>query len=311
MASQHQIREEITAKIIAALEKDLRPWRRMWNGCRTGQHSNAVTRKAYRGVNPLLLQLHAAEHGLSSPWWATFRQWQNLGCTINRRPNHVPPGHWGATLAVYVPIKKEAEDPDDEDETIWILKKFTVFNADQVAGAAAEKFKQVQMEQTETAPDYEPAEQLIEATGAEIHFGGVRAFYRVPTPAGTWPNHTGGDFVQVPPKSAFANGCYYATVLHELAHWSEVRVGWKDQPYAMGELVAEIASAYLATELGVPNSEPLDNHAAYLKSWLSAMHDDSNFIFKASKQASKVCDFLLSFVRQTETEAKPELVEAA
>ncbi len=81
----------------------------------------------------------------------------------------------------------------------------------------------------------------------------------------------------------------------------------------MGELIAEIASCYLATELGVPNGEPLDNHAAYLKGWLKEMKSDPNYIFRASRQASKVCDFLLSFVRPNETEeaAKPELIEAA
>ena len=79
----------------------------------------------------------------------------------------------------------------------------------------------------------------------------------------------------------------------------------------MGELIAEIASCFLATELGVPNTEPLENHVAYLKSWLEAMRNDSNYLFKASRQASKVCDYLLSFVRQDATEAKPEMVEAA
>ena len=79
----------------------------------------------------------------------------------------------------------------------------------------------------------------------------------------------------------------------------------------MGELIAEMASCFLATELGVPNSEAIENHAAYVKNWLQAMKDDANYIFKASRQASKVCDFLLSFVKQTETEPKPELVEAA
>ena len=79
----------------------------------------------------------------------------------------------------------------------------------------------------------------------------------------------------------------------------------------MGELIAEMASCFLATELGVPNSEAIENHAAYVKSWLAAMKDDPNYIFKASRQASKVCDFLLSFVKQPETEPKPELVEAA
>jgi len=308
-----QIREEITAKIIAALEKDLLPWRRPWSSNNAGQHSNALTKKSYRGVNPLLLQIHAALFGFTSNWWATFNQWKQLGCSVNRRPDDVEAGQWGCPLAVYIPITKKAEEPvDDEDEenTFWILKRFTVFNADQVNGANAAQFQAV-----ETAgdlnPDYEPAEELIEKTGAEIHFGGDKAFYR--QPVGTWPNHYDGDFIQVPHKSSFVNGSYYPTILHELGHWSEVRVGWdrEKETYAMGELIAEMASCFLASELKIPNGEPLDNHAAYLKSWLEAMHDDINFIFKASRQASKVCDFLLSFVRQVETVPTTELIEAA
>jgi antirestriction protein ArdC len=70
--------------------------------------------------------------------------------------------------------------------------------------------------------------------------------------------------------------------------------------YALGELAAEIASCYVAAELGVPQGEGLGNHAAYLRSWLDAMKGDRNYIFKASKQASKVTDFLLNFVKQPE-----------
>ena len=190
------------------------------------------------------------------------------------------------------------------EETYWILKKFTVFNADQVSGAAAEQFQSVEQPDTDqhTEPDFEPAEQLIQATGADIRHGGGRAFYSLD-----------GDFICLPPKSSFVGGAYYATALHELAHWSECRVGWdrKDNNYAMGELIAELASCFLATELGIPNTEDLDNHAAYVKSWLAAMKDDANYIFKASRQASKVCDYLLGFVKQPETETTPELVEAA
>ena len=69
----------------------------------------------------------------------------------------------------------------------------------------------------------------------------------------------------------------------------------------MGELVAEMASSFLATELGVPQAESLENHAAYLKSWLKEMKDDASFIFKASTQASKVADFLRSFTAQSST----------
>jgi antirestriction protein ArdC len=260
----------------------------------------------------LLLSITAMEHDFQSTAWATFNQWKQMGCRVNRRPDDVLPGQWGATIAVYIPITKQVDKPKDkpkdedeeEEETFWILKKFVVFNANQVSGAAAEQFQSVAQPDTDlhSEPDYEPAEQLIQATGADIRYGGGRACY---SPA--------GDFICLPSKTSFIGGSYYPTALHELAHWSECRVGWerKKDSYAMGELIAELASCFFATELGVPNTEPLENHAAYVKSWSAAMKDDANYIFKASRQASKVCDLLLSFVKQTETEAKPELVEAA
>jgi antirestriction protein ArdC len=95
-------------------------------------------------------------------------------------------------------------------------------------------------------------------------------------------------------------GSYYETVFHELAHWSEVRTDWDHakQGYAMSELVAEMASSFLATKLDVSQAETLENHAAYLRSWLKAMKGDPVYIFRASTQASKVTVYLLSFVRQ-------------
>ena len=107
----------------------------------------------------------------------------------------------------------------------------------------------------------------------------------------------------MPPKHRFDPlGAYYETVIHELAHWSEVRTAWdhQKQGYAMGELAAEIAASFLSTELGIPQGETLENHAAYLGSWLAQMKDDPAYIFKASTQASRVANFLLAFVRKEE-----------
>ena len=69
----------------------------------------------------------------------------------------------------------------------------------------------------------------------------------------------------VPCDSAFTTkGAYYETLLHELAHWSEVRLGWTAK-YEMNELVAEIAASFLSSELGIPQGESLENHAAYVR----------------------------------------------
>jgi antirestriction protein ArdC len=160
--------------------------------------------------------------------------------------------------------------------------------------------------QPHAQPDFAPAEELIAATGADIRHGGERAFYRRPAPAGTFPHHSEGDFIVLPPRATFdPPGAFYETVVHEIAHWSEVRTGWDHdkQGYALGELAAEIASCYVAAELGIPQGEGLGNHAAYLRSWLDALRNDRNFVFKAAKQASKVTDFLLGFVKKPEPEA--------
>ena len=145
-----------------------------------------------------------------------------------------------------------------------------------------------------------------------LRHGGDRAYYR--RPEGSWPNHKGGDFIVLPHKASFAKiGSYYSTAAHELSHWSEVRTGWSHDKngYALGELAAEIGACYVTAELSIPNDEPMENHAAYVQSWLKAMKGDPSYIFKASKQASKVCDYLMSFVREPVAEPEPATVEAA
>jgi antirestriction protein ArdC len=280
-------------------------------GSQPGRHSNVASRKPYRGVNLILLDLHALRLGLLSRWWATFNQWHDLGCNIRKRPQNVEEGHWGCKVVFWKPLTKKTIKDDqidaEDEERFFVLKTFTVFCADQVEGNRAGEFQVHEDEgQSHAQPDFAPAEELIAATGADIRFGGDRAYYRRPHPAGSFPNHAEGDFIVVPPKATFSPpGAYYETVLHELAHFSEPRTGWDHdkEGYALGELAAEIASCYVAAELGIPQGEGLGNHAAYLRSWLEALRNDRNYIFRAAKQASKVTDYLLSFVKKPEPEA--------
>jgi antirestriction protein ArdC len=292
MPSQAEIRRTLTEQIIAALEQGVHPWRQHWTSARnTGRAANVVSQKPYRGLNPLLLEIHAHQHGFRSRWFGTYLQWQHLGCQVQKRPAGVPAGRWGAQIVFFKPITKTTIDPrtgEEDEETIRLLNVYTVFNADQVVGA--ERF---QVSDTpvvgNTAPDFAPADELIEATGAVIKFGGDRAFY---SPS--------GDYIQLPPKATFhTDGAYYETAFHELGHWSESRLDWHGS-YAQNELIAEMAACFLAAELGVPNGEGLANHASYVKSWLDAMRGDHNYIFRASSQASKVADYLLSFTQQPE-----------
>ena len=73
----------------------------------------------------------------------------------------------------------------------------------------------------------------------------------------------------------------------------------------MGELIAELGSVLLMAELGLPVTDNLNNHAAYLKHWLKGMEGDPKFIFKASSQANKAVDWLLACSKQGEPAGEP------
>src|SRR5512144_1457857 len=101
MPSQNDIRQTVTDQILAALESgSIPPWRRPWavGGKNSGSHANVVTKRSYRGLNPILLDLASERHGFSSRWWGTFRQWQTLGGKVMARPSHMPPGKWGTQI---------------------------------------------------------------------------------------------------------------------------------------------------------------------------------------------------------------------
>jgi antirestriction protein ArdC len=309
MPNQSDIRKAITDQIISALESgNVPPWRRPWRlGKNAGGPANVVTKRSYRGLNPILLDMASEKHGLTSKWWGTFAQWKTLGGRVMPRPSHIPPGKWGTQIVFWSPVTKKIKNDqgDLEEDRFFVLRLYTVFNVDQVEGL--DHFRAGQSDTSDSIViDYQPAEEAIAATGANIRFGGGKAFY---SPS--------GDYIQVPPKTTFESlDEYYGTCLHELCHWSEPRLNWsrkeKENTYQLGELVAEISSCYACRELGVPASDDLSNHIAYVKNWLQAMRNDPRFIFMASAQASKATDFILNFSRKPEEVPVPddELVSA-
>lgn len=304
MSTQNEIRERITAEIVAALEKgDLSPWRCPWG--RSGPPANAATGRRYTGINVLLLQLHRQRLGLSSSRYATFSQWHDLGCRVKARPAHVPSGRWGCNVIFCKPVvkkPKEAEAGDEREGQYLVLRTFTVFSVDQVEGEAADRLRaETACDRTEFI-DFAPAEHAIAATGADIRHGGEKAFYRRPLAGAD------GDYIQMPEKARFAEEKdYYQTVLHELGHWSEVRLGWSGS-YAEGELRAEMCACFSATDLGLPHGDRL-NSTSYLAHWLGEMKADPRFIFRVTADASRAANYLLGFSCQQQDQ--PEEVAVA
>ena len=120
---------------------------------------------------------------------------------------------------------------------------------------------------------------LVHANGALIRHGGERAFYRPST-----------DTIHMPHPTRFeSTEAYYAVLLHEHVHWVGHRSRCDrtaNQSYAFEELVAELGAAFLCAELGV-SATPREDHAPYIKGWLSALREDHKVIGRAAAAASK------------------------
>lgn len=311
MSTQNEIRTRITNEIVAALEGNALPiWRKPWrDDPNAGFPCNAVSHRRYSGVNPIIMQVAAHRHGLQSRFWATFRQWEQLGGRVKKRPADVPSGQWGTQIVFCKPVvrKDTNEGGEETEDKFFVLRTFTVFNVDQVDGPFDHlRVGHAPLPACEVQRRYEHADAVFEATGARVEYGGDRAYYDI-----------AADRIHMPYRSQFALPEFYETLFHEAVHWTEHpgRLNWdRGRPgntYALGELVAELGGVYMAGELGLPTGENLTNHAAYLRHWLDGMKKDARFLFTAAAQASRAVDYLLSFSRPAETVPEPEEAVAA
>jgi antirestriction protein ArdC len=292
----------ITDKIIAQLENGAAPWQRPWTTIGGGLPMNVVSRKPYRGINTLLLWDAADEHGYEPNLWGTYRQWDMLGGHVNRGEHGTRITYWNVVTDTVF----NKSTGKDEEQRRFFCKEYTVFNLAQAGGTALDRFRVVRP--VREFIDFGPAEKAITATGAEIRHGGNRAYF-----------DTLNDHIQLPIKAAFENeAAYYATALHELAHWTghESRLHridklarFGDRSYSAEELVAELAGAFLTAALGIPNERTIDTASAYLAHWLEVLRSDNRAIFTAATAASAAADYVLDFSRQVEEPAEePETI---
>lgn len=299
MPSQNEIRQTVTDRILDALQHgDLPPWRRPWSSDQNcGSPRNALTSRPYRGINILLLMLAAMENEFHSRWWGTFRQIKEKGGFVRR-------GEKASQVILFKPIVKTvtADNGEETEKTFPLMRTFSVFNAQQTVGLEHLHAGQGSIDATEVEQRFERAEEVIDATGADIRYGGNEAYY-----------NRRSDYIQMPHRHQFSVPEFYETLSHELIHWTEheSRLNWdrKGEGYAMGELVAEIGGCFTVSELGLPMADELGNHVSYLANWLKAMQNDPKFIFRAAAQANKAVDFLLSFSRKPVETLQPVLSE--
>src|SRR6202790_890121 len=283
--------QEVTDRIIAALEAGTPPWRRPWDPDKAGGPAmprNAATGHRYRGINVLTLGMSALAFSSGDPRWATYKQSEDPGWQVRK-------GERGTTGFFFkrLELRDDTKPDDDEDSVrrIPLLRAFTLFHASQIEGVPDYVPPTIE-EAPWRAP--EAAEIILANSGAIVRYGGERAFYSPAT-----------DHLQMPPRRGFAAAeGFCGTLIHELGHWSgaesrlnrDLRNRFGSHDYAREELRAEIGRVMTCTELGIAVSDSdFSNNAAYIASWLERLRSDRKEIFRAAADAQRIADYLLAF----------------
>lgn len=299
--SNHDIHTEVTDQIIALLDKvNIDDYQSPFTALAAqGLPMNPTTNNYYNGINILALWLNQLTKNYSSNEWATFKQWKDKGAKIKK-------GEKGSRIIFYKPLIKTEENESGKSEEVVIpmLRLYTVFNATQVDGYESKLRPSIHNDDLVERNGIIDA--FCKATHADIRHVQGMAFYNLDE-----------DYIQMPDTHLFletkdykATQHYYATLFHELTHWTGAKHRLdrlnttresKTKAYAFEELVAELGSAFLCAKFNIEQSLP-DNHAIYIKSWLEDLKNDKNHIFKAAAQASKAFEYL------DELTMKPEVI---
>lgn len=297
MPEKKNLRDIIAAEFVKALSEDQLPWNAMWS---TGRPYNATNNKTYRGLNSLWLSYVASAKGYTDPRWCTFKQAEDNNWYVKKGEKGTKVEFWSiydkkqrkniSMLEANDIVKK---DPDREKDMRMVSRTYTVFNAQQIEGIPELDRSNVVVD---VAAIRAQRDVLLKNMGLEFHEGGNRAFYS--------PSM---DSITMPPDVDFENDyAYMSTFLHECGHATghpsrldrDLSGIFGSESYAKEELRAEIASAFTAQALGFGADDTtlsfaMDNHKAYIQSWISAIRHKPPELFAAIKDAEKISDYLI------------------
>lgn len=291
---------KVTAMVIDAMEQHGTNWSMPWKtsgGIANGLPINTTSRKAYRGINIMLLGGAA----YASNEWGTFKQWKDKGAKVKK-------GEKASRVYLWKPIEVADKDKNDgTKKTIWLIKEYCVFNAEQVDGYDAATVTIAPTIEGKEAFANAAFEAYVANTGAKVidessaYFSPKRDVIGMPKKS---------DFIGT--KTSSASECYYSTLAHELTHWTGhtsrldrlENGGFGSETYAKEELVAELGAVFLTIQFGI-NSAPRPDHAQYLNGWISKLKNDKRALFMAASAAQKAIDYLAEY------QGASELVDAA
>ncbi len=111
---------------------------------------------------------------------------------------------------------------------------------------------------------------------------------------------------------------FNSTALHELAHSTghnsrldrNIINTFNTENYAYEELVAEISACFMSVELkSEQTDEHINNHKAYVQSWIKALKNDPDYLTRAIKDAEKCAAYMEKVIELVHTPKLNEVEE--
>lgn len=281
--------QQLAEEFVTLLETEQLEWKKGWSGI-SARPYNPVTGTVYHGVNRFRLLLTAQALGYQDPRWCTFHQIQQNNWRLKSGKGQ------SSRVEIWMPYDRELkkwitweefrEQGGITERYCLRTKSYPVFNGDMIEG-----IPQLEVTLQEVDP-VELVDTISDSMQVPIVYHETdRAFYR--------PSE---DRIYLPNREQFFSTYDYAsTALHELAHATgaahrlnrKLTGSTSQESYAQEELVAEITSCFLSSELPVKQTEEhIRNHQAYVQSWIRQIREKPESLIRAIQSAEQVSNYL-------------------
>ncbi len=285
-----ELQKQLSEQFLHLLEEKNLEWKKEWNGLPSRPY-NPISKTVYNGSNYFSLLLTSIQKGYQDNRWCTFAQIKEQGWKL--KPGKGQSGR----IEYWYPYDREQKKAISwqefreaggqiNDRYQLFSRAYSVYNGDMIVG-----IPKLEVTQNEIQP-VELVDTISGSMGVSISYHeSDQAFYRPVE-----------DRIYLPYRQQFHSEYAYAsTALHELSHatGSEHRLNRKQggefgtEPYAYEELVAEISSCFLSSELPMEQTEEhLQNHKAYVQSWIQGIKEQPDALFRAVKDAEQAAVYL-------------------
>jgi antirestriction protein ArdC len=278
----------VADRIIAKLQAGTIPWKHFASSP-LAEPKNLVSKKAYRGINRLLL----SGTKYNSEFWVTYKQAQDLGGNVKHGEKSEMVVFWK-----FLDVEDKDAQPGETSskaKQIPFLRHYSLFNVCQCENIDYTKLEPVTPRNTDPIETAETIVRNMPNRPRLVIDKTPKAFYS-----------SAEDYVHMTERSAcISDSQYYSTTFHELAHSTghASRLNrfqqngcthhFGSKTYAAEELTAEMTAAFLMSECDL-FQETEENTAAYISSWLDRLANDNKLVVIAAGKASKAADYILN-----------------